>query len=232
MFLLDYFLDILLPKRCISCLKLVKDDTVFCRDCLNKIPIFNSFFCPRCGARIPEFKKICHKEEKFILGAATDYNNTVKQAIRRIKFKFISKGIEPLSNLLINYFQKLNFGDKRIKNFIVIPIPLSKKRFKERGFNQSELIAQNFANYFGFKFEKNVLYRNKHSKPQSAINDFNLRKQNVFNCFAVLNKDLIKNKNIILIDDVLTSGATLGEAVKVLKKSGAKFVLALVVAKA
>jgi len=232
MFLLDYFLDILFPKRCISCLKLVKDDTIFCEDCLSKIRIFNSFFCPKCGARIPEFKKICHKEEKFILGAATDYNDIVKQAIWRLKFKFIQKGAYPLANLLINYFKNLNFGNKKNKNFIVIPIPLSKKRFKERGFNQTELIAQIFADYFNFKLEKNVLYREKHSKPQSEIDNFNLRRQNVLNCFRVLNKDLIINKNIILIDDVTTSGATFKEAVKALNKSGAKFILALAITKA
>jgi ComF family protein len=230
MFLLDYFLDILFPKRCISCLKLVKDDTIFCEDCLNKIRIFNSFFCPKCSARIPEFKKICHKEEKFILGAATDYNDIVKQAIWRLKFKFIKRGAYPLANLLINYFKNLDFKYKI--DFIVIPISLSKKRFKERGFNQSELIAQIFANYFNFELETNVLYREKHSKPQSEIDDFNLRKQNVLNCFKVLNKDLILNKNIILIDDVTTSGATFKEAVKVLKESGAKSILALAVAKA
>jgi len=230
MFLLDYFLDILFPKRCVSCLKLVKDDAVFCEDCLNKIRIFNSFFCPRCGARIPKFKKICHKEEKFILGAATDYNDIVKQAIWRLKFKFIKRGAYPLANLLINYFKNLDFKHKAY--FIVIPIPLSKKRFKERGFNQSELIAQIFANYFNFKLETNVLYREKHSKPQSEIDDFNLRKQNVLDCFKVLNKDLILNKNIILIDDVTTSSATFKEAVKVLKESGAKSIFALAVAKA
>jgi len=230
MFLLDYFLDILFPKRCISCLKLVKDDTIFCEDCLSKIRIFNSFFCPKCSARIPEFKKICHKEEKFILGAATDYNDIVKQAIWRLKFKFIKRGAYPLANLLINYFKNLDFKHKTY--FVVIPIPLSKKRFKERGFNQSELIAQIFANYFNFKLETSVLYREKHSKPQSEIDDFNLRKQNVLNCFKVLNKDLILNKNIILIDDVTTSGATFKEAVKVLKEAGAKSILALAVAKA
>mgnify|MGYP001127602122 CR=1 FL=1 len=230
--LLNYFLDVLFPKRCIGCLKLVKDDLNFCEDCLVKIRIFNSFFCSKCGARIPEFQKICHKGEKFILGAATDYNDIVKQAIWRLKFKFIKRGAYPLANLLINYFKNLNFSNKKNKNFIVIPIPLSKKRFKERGFNQSELIAQIFANYFNFKLEKNVLYRWKHAKPQSEIDDFNLRRQNVLNCFKVLNKDLITNKNIILIDDVVTSGATFKEAVKVLKESGAKFILALAIAKA
>jgi len=230
MLLLDYFLYILFPKRCISCLKLVKDDTIFCEDCLSKIRIFNSFFCPKCGARISEFKKICHKKEKFILGAATDYNDIVKQTIWRLKFKFIQRGAYPLANLLINYFKNLDFKNKI--DFIVIPVPLSKKRFKERGFNQSELIAQIFANYFNFKIEINVLYREKHSKPQSEIDDLNLRKQNVSNCFKVLNKDLILNKNIILIDDVTTSGATFKEAVKVLKESGAKSILALAVTKA
>jgi ComF family protein len=229
---LEKTLDVLFPKRCIGCFNFVSNNSYFCKDCLSKIQIFDSFFCPKCKARIPGIKKICHQEEKFILGSATNYNEPVKQAIWRLKFKFITSGAEPLTNLLINYFKNLNLQELKIENFIVIPIPLSKKRLKERGFNQSELIAKLFAKHFNLKLETNILYRIKNAKPQSEINDFSLRKENVLNCFAVLNKNLIQNKNVILIDDVVTSGATFKEAVKTLKLAGAKKIIALAIARA
>jgi ComF family protein len=231
--LFNLILDILFPKRCPGCLALIKDDSNFCNHCLNQIKIYNSLFCFKCGGRLYDFKKICHPNQKFILGAATNYNNITEKAIHLLKFKYISRTAQPLANLLINYFnQILNYTSLNILNFIVIPIPLSKKRLRWRGFNQSELIAQIFANYFNLKLETDILFRVKHSKPQSEINDLNQRKLNVNKCFQIQNKDKIKNKNILLIDDIITTGSTVNEAVSVLKSAGARKIIVLAICKA
>lgn len=229
----ELILDILFPKRCPGCFTLVKNDLNFCSNCFNQIKIYNSLFCSKCGGRLYDFKKICHPNQKFILGAATNYNKVTENAIHLLKFKYVSRAAWPLANLLINYFnQILNYTSFNISNFIVIPIPLSKKRLKLRGFNQSELIAQIFANYFNLKLENDVLVRIKHSKPQSEINDFNQRKLNVNGCFTIQNIKKVKNKNILLIDDIITTGSTINEAVSVLKSADPQKIIVLAICKA
>jgi ComF family protein len=231
--ILEIILDILFPKRCPGCLCLVKDDSNFCNSCLNQIKIYNSLFCVKCGGRLYDFKKICHPKQKFILGAATNYNKITENAIHLLKFKYASRAAWPLANLLINYFnQILNYSYLNISNFIVIPIPLSKKRLRWRGFNQSKLIAQIFADYFNLKLETDILLRVKHSKPQSEINDVNQRKLNVNGCFQIQNENKIKNKNILLIDDIITTGSTMNEAVSILKLAGAQKIIGLAICKA
>lgn len=223
-------LDILFPRRCPSCLA-IQDKNKFCSNCLSKIKFFDSLFCPKCFNRLPDFKRSCHLDEKFILGAATDYNEFIQKAIWNLKFNLVKDAAEPISNLLINYFKMiLNYYLIDLKNFIVVPMPLSSKRLKERGFNQSKLIAEFFANYFNLPLEKEILLRVKHSKAQSEINEFEKRKLNVKNCFMVNTKNI--NKNIILIDDVFTSGATMKEAVRIFKKHNAKKIIGLVISRA
>lgn len=228
----DLILDILFPKRCPGCFKITNDDSSFCNFCLNKIEIFNHLFCARCGARLYKFKKICHPNEQFIWGAATNYGPPIQEALHLLKFQFVSRVANPLANILIKYFQNLLiYHQINIKKFIVMPMPLSPKRFKNRGFNQSELIAKIFANYFKLNLINNVLIRIKHSKPQSEIKNFEERKLNVLNCFALKNKEVVKNKNIILIDDVITSGSTAREAVKTLKEGETRKIIVLAIAR-
>ncbi len=225
----EKILNILFPPRCPACLA-IQNENKFCCDCLDKIKIFDFLFCPKCFNRLPDFKKKCHPEEKFILGAATDYNEFIQKAIWNLKFNLVKDAAEPISNLLINYFKTiLNYYLIDLKNFIVVPIPISLKRLKERGFNQSELIAGFFANYFNLPLEKEILLRVRHSKPQSEIKDFEKRKLNVQDSFDIKAKTI--DKNIILIDDVFTSGATMREAVFELKKHNIKKIIGLVISR-
>lgn len=111
-----------------------------------------------------------------------------------------------------------NFGQP-----ILVPIPISKSRLRERGYNQSELIAKNLS---GFVVETKILIKIKDTPRQARIENRQTRMQNVLGSFAVQNAELIQNRNIILIDDVATTGATLKEARKVLKNAGARKIIA------
>lgn len=225
--------NIIFPIKCPGCLKIIKDDSNFCQNCLQKIKIYNNLFCPKCYNRLTNINNKCHPQEKFILGAATEYNNITEQAIHLLKFQFASCVAKPISFILIKYFENiLKYNNINISNFIVIPIPISKKRLKFRGFNQSEIIAEYFTKYFNLKLEKNILLRIKHSKSQSEIKNIEERKSNVLNCFEIKNKKYIQNKNIILIDDIITTGSTIKEAVKILKNNKVKKIIALTVCKA
>jgi ComF family protein len=194
------------------------------------LPINQTLFCPVCRARQAEGKKICHKFAQYQLGAATTYNQEVIRAmIWRLKYRGKTAYAPILANLLIRYLESCNLN---LKLYTIVPMPLSQKRLRERGYNQTSLIAKTVAENFGLIVEERALTRQRHTKPHMELKDWDERRKNILNCFGVANPALIKNKNIILIDDVFTSGATMSEAVHALKDFGAKKVIGLVVAKA
>ena len=114
---------------------------------------------------------------------------------------------------------------------IVSPIPLHPGRERERGFNQSDLLAEIFSKHFGLA-KINLLERKINNQPQAKSKNYQERQENMKNCFSLVRGGSVKNKNIILVDDVFTSGATLREAARTLKKAGAGKIIGLVVAKA
>ncbi len=168
----------------------------------------------------------------------------------------IKELVNPLGQLLINTLKQAKIDP----SFILIPIPLHRKRFLFRGFNQAELLARILGKELNLKVENEILKRKIFTLPQTELKDPEARKQNIKNAFSLVDaerskitlkslfcfqksslkssinslspKDKIKNKNIILIDDVLTTGATLQEAAKVLKKARARKIWALVLTKA
>ena len=122
-----------------------------------------------------------------------------------------------------------------------MPIPLHKKRLKNRGFNQAELLAKEIAEHYSLCLETEILKRKQAIIPQAKIKNHKARRANIKNIFeidpkftkkcVVKKQNLLKDKTIILIDDVTTTGATLSEAAKILKRAGTKEVWGLVVAK-
>ena len=227
---LDYLLDFIFPPKCVGCKKNVESEEVLCSECFASLKINQTLFCGKCRARLPNSVKICHRDFPYILGAATNYDGEIiKNTIHALKFRSVKSVAQPLAEILIKYADSL---DLSFKNFSIIPIPLSRNRLRKRGFNQSELISKIFSENFGLALETDVLIRSKHTKPQSETRSLAERKENVTLCFAVNGGLNITNKNIILIDDVTTSGATLLEAAKILKSAGAKKIVALTVAKA
>lgn len=115
---------------------------------------------------------------------------------------------------------------------LLIPLPLSKERLKERGWSQTEMLAkalQKIDNHKNFSLNTKILYKIKHTQPQTKLNRAE-RLENLKNCFFV--KKNVQNKNIILLDDTTTTGSTINEARKTLLASGAKRVIAFTVAQA
>ena len=226
-------LDILFPPICIACEKSLlphEKDRFICENCFSGIQINSTLTCPVCRARLADNKKICHKEASYRLAAAANYDNElVKNLIWQLKFQKKTVAAKILGEILFLHLSSFRFP---LASFLLIPIPLHKNRKRERGFNQSELIAEALEKKTGLPMVTNALIRIKDTPPQTETRDFEERKKNMEKSFMVLYPDLIKNKNIILIDDVFTSGSTITEAVKTLKSHGAKRVIALTVAKA
>jgi competence protein ComFC len=117
-------------------------------------------------------------------------------------------------------------------SWILIPIPISKKRFRERGYNQAELIAQPLAKTFGLKTSSKILFKSKHTNKQGTAKSKEDRAHNILGSFEIVKKyqNFIQNKNIILIDDITTTGSTLIEAREILLHAGVKRVIAWTIA--
>ena len=119
----------------------------------------------------------------------------------------------------------------QIKKYdIIIPVPVSKKRFKQRGYNQSALIAKNLAKTLNIDYKENVLVKIKDNKPQSEMGQ-DKRKSNVKGVYTIKNKEIINQKKILLIDDIFTTGNTVNECAKVLIENSANNVGIFTIAK-
>jgi len=239
-------LDILFPPICLNCQKSLDGrNKLICENCLYSIKLNHTLFCPICRARLADNKRVCahyydydddHDKKKrsfyYYLAAAGNYDDQVLQnLIHYFKYKRVKNLAPVLGEILIKYLDNLSLSIVNSQGSIVIPIPLHYRRERERGFNQAKLLAKIVAHHFNLTLIE-ALKKIKNTKPQAKIKDIEKRMKNISNCFAIKSPEMIQNKNIILVDDVFTSGATLTEAVKTLKQNGAKKVIALVLAKA
>lgn len=196
----------------------------------QNLKLNQTLFCPVCRARLARNVKICHKNSQYKLGAATSYNEeAVRKLIWQLKYRGRTGNAAPLAKLLLHYLETCNL---KLETFLVVPVPLSKTRLRKRGYNQATLLAKILSENLKLPVVDNALIRIKDAPPQAEVRDWETRKTNIQNSFSVADSALIKNKNVILVDDVFTSGATLNEAAKTLKSAGVKQILALVVAKA
>lgn len=221
-------LSILFPPHCLVCDVNLKAG-VICEPCFEKIPRFRTLFCADCGARLPGTKKICHPDFPYILGAAGPYDGSLKILIHRLKFRSVRRAAEPLAALIVRYLEDIALDAKK---FVFIPLPLSRKRRNERGFNQTEEIARYIAKSLPISVRTDILARRRNAKPQTSTTSAHERHENILGCFSIAKPSAILHKDIIILDDVTTSGATLEEAARALKAAGARKIIGLAVAKA
>jgi ComF family protein len=236
----SWLLDLLFPVECLGCRQ---EGAWLCDTCLRQIK-FNG---PGKGANLiaPDLDKI------FIAG---DYDDPLlADSLKKFKYNFLTALGQPLSRFLIMFWQgqltlpenaKLNSGNAKlnsevdsallaaaagpIADTILIPIPLSKKRLRWRGFNQAEIIARALGEAFAYPLNF-ALHRKNRTAPQASLNESD-RATNIQGSFVWTGPNL-SGQTIILIDDVVTTGATLNEAAKILRAAGAGQVYGLVLAK-
>lgn len=226
-----HFLDLIFPPRCLHCRKALPDAReALCNSCTTSIPLEKTLRCGECLARIPEKKRICHKSFPYTLGAAAHYRNpAVRALVQGLKFRHAHAAAQSLGLLLSKHLESLPL---RLSSFTIIPVPLSAKRERKRGYNQSVLLANALHAHLHLPILPNVLIRVKDSDPQSKIEKWKLRRENVRGVFTVARPDLLPKSNIILLDDVTTSGATFFEAATALREAGTRRILAIAAAKA
>ena len=219
-------LSLIYPQECNCCARQVErlDDGVACRDCWSKTRIFTGkeMLCDKCGAffgdeaaQVPVY---CHKcdDHSYDKAAAVGiYENALAATIIHLKrVPILNSRAKRHLSAAINYFGTLNFD-------LIIPIPLSRQRMFERGFNQAEIIGQEIGRMSGIPVDAFSLARKTHTPIHRVGMDQKARELTVRNAFEIKRPKLIAGKNILLVDDVFTSGATSSYCAKILKKNGA-----------
>lgn len=239
-------LDLIFPKYCVNCKKI---GDYLCSDCFSRLSFDTKNICLVCGN--PSYDSLTHPRcltKNTISGSFTGvvFNGVSKKLIYQFKYKpYLSSLKRFIGDLL---YESLIQNEELIRilrtasnEIIFVPIPLSSARLRKRGYNQSEILAKELSKKFGFPV-LNCLVRIKETRSQVGLNKKE-RKENIKDAFA-LKKNVrgpvllghsshfsIKGKNVILVDDVLTSGATMSEACYVLKKAGAEKIWAIAFAK-
>jgi len=236
----DVFLDILFPIECLGC---GREKFWLCPDCNNKINFNVLQMCSSCK-KVNKFGITCEecKTDTFLdglLSAVSYEDKLVAKLIKTFKYSFVKDISKNLSGIFISFLQNMIIDTKEadlpqvLKNLnqhIIMPVPLHIKRKRWRGFNQSEELAKVISEYFNTQINLDSLIRTKNKSPQAKLKGAE-RRMNVKGCFRVKNNDLVKDKIIILIDDVVTTASTLDECAKVLKLAGAKEVWGWTVAR-
>ena len=214
--IVDNILNLIYPPVCGMCGKISKEN--LCNKCSIKIKQYEI-----TNKYIQIKKDMFFDEIKCILNYKSDIRKTI------IQYKFNNRAY------LYKTFSKIILKNKKTCGFlkkydIIIPVPMHIKRKRKRGYNQTELIAKEIAKNIDIKLITNNLVKTKNIKSQSKLSK-RQRKENVKNVFELKRKDDIKNKNILIFDDIYTTGSTVNECAKVLKNAGANKIGILTLAK-
>ncbi|MCX6793163.1 MAG: hypothetical protein NTY12_04005 [Candidatus Falkowbacteria bacterium] len=226
------FFDIIFPKYCVIC---EKEGSYFCEVCQTKDILTWDKNCFKCHNNVADLS-LCEdcKSLYFFDGllCASDYEDRIiSSLIQAYKYHFVKELAQILGLFIAKHLEKELMVSKNIffNNFFdatVIAVPLSKRRQKWRGFNQAEVIAKVVAQYFGLNFNSD-LRRLIHKKPQAKLSEAK-RLNNLQGCF---NFNGTAPAKVILVDDVITTAATVNECAKVLRAQGAEEILVLAIAK-
>ena len=223
------WLDLVFPASCVGC---GSWGGYICPDCLNKVGSIDIPICPECGK--PSVYGKTHHRCKRVWGmdglvAALPYRGLVKHLLGKYKYRLVKQLTDELVELVFSYGDLTPLQDR---NWMVLAVPLHKKRRRWRGYNQAYELAKGIAKRGDWQLVKEgVLERSVYSKPQTSFSGKE-RRQNVSGAFILgdITKELTKQP-ILLVDDVWTTGASMRECTKVLKRNGVKEVWGLVVAR-
>ena len=197
----EKLLGLIYTQQCYFC-RSTKYDTLICPECRKKIHF------------LPE--SVFLKINSCCVYTAVLYDDIIKRLIKGLKYNNKKQLAKLHAEIMYEYWKKLNIND----NFIIIPVPIHKSRLKERKYNHMDLVAEEFKKYTNYNISKNFLIRVKDTKKQ-----YNLHKderiKNLKNAFEINEKNLIdKEAKLLIIDDIISTGATIGEIIKILKEKG------------
>lgn len=230
--------DVVFPPCCASCSAVFTEGEgpLFCRGCERRIPALTPPLCPRCGISVgPEgggdhLCGACLAEEPpFDLARALGrYETVLLEAIHRFKYG----GQSALGKKLGRRMAAFPFPGFDGRAFdAVLPVPLHVRRLRERGYNQSLLLAREIARAYRLPLDFQSLQRTQVTAPQVELGR-RARQDNVRGAFAVVWPERVEGRRLLLVDDVFTTGSTIGECCRVLRKAGAARIAVLTLARA
>ena len=221
--------------NCIVCNRELPAPTphLTCNNCYHKMEHVQEGFCLKCGMKLigeGEYCLDCQAHEKYFDRAVAPvcYTGAASKLVVELKFRNKRYLARPLARYMVD-----RFLEEGLVADVVIPIPLHAKRRKERGYNQSELLAEEVARSLGVPMDASCIERVKETLPSTSLEGGRTaREENIKDAFVLKEKSAVKNKSVLAVDDVLTTGATSSEFSRVLKKAGAAKVYVLTFATA
>lgn len=220
----DKFLDWLYPPKikCIFCDNELTDENPICEECIKEGYLNSGNRCIKCDLRIKEGNIICDNCKDFrpkFIKAVCPF--VYKDRVRASILKFKSDGAKYLAQPFAKFmFERLL--EENIDFDLIVPVPSHKDTIKARGYNQATLLAKEISLLSGKPCEE-VLIKNIKTKPQKSLK-FKERHENLINSMTVTDANLIKDKTILLVDDILTTGATLNYCSELLSKAKGVYV--------
>ena len=210
----DWLLDLIYPPRCAFCRRLLdRREKGVCRFCRPKLP-----YVPADG-QIQHFRNV----DKCL--SPLYYHGNVKDSLHRYKFGGATAYADIYSEFIVKCID-----ENQISCDSITWVPLSRRRLRKRGYDQAELLAELIAKHLGQRPVR-LLKKLRDTPPQSQTGSPEKRRANIAGAYACLRPALVRGKRILLVDDIVTTGATLSEEARVLKKAGAKEVICATLAR-
>ncbi len=225
------FVDLVFPRICCGCdERIIEQGRIVCSMCERSMRPLRLPLCPRCGAEnapscADSHCPSCPCGEIYFenLRAVTPYAEVASLIVEKLKYhqrpEYAEFMAPHLARIFIQYYAAKNCE-------VIVPVPLHPTRRRERGYNQSELLARHLAPLIGLPCLPQALARICATPSQTHLGRRE-REKNVRNAFVVRQKDFVEGRVVLLVDDVATTGATLNACARVLRESGARAIYAL-----
>ena len=235
MSLLRKFIDLLYPPRCLLCRTFIASGSL-CGTCFSSFRKLVTPVCPICGG--PFLNGIqedhvceeCLRKRPYFNSAASPYlyDGRIMDAIHQFKYQGKPHMAKALGPLLASFGREWLSG---LSGLLIMPVPLHPKRLRQRGYNQSLLLARHVSAGMRASLDFMSLRRTKDTKVQTGLKKEE-RRRNVRRAFEIADRKAVKGKTVLLVDDVATTGSTLNECARALRKAGSGNVHCLVLARA
>ncbi|HET6478244.1 MAG TPA: ComF family protein [Dehalococcoidales bacterium] len=219
-------LDFIFPPYCVGC---GREGAFICPVCRQSLPRIIPPVCPRCGRPHSSgvFCPDCIRWQADIDGIRSPFRfeGVMREAIHQLKYQNLRALAAPLARMLQEYLiaSPLDID-------VLVPVPLHRKRLRERGYNQTSLLAKELGKLINTPVVDDVLVRQRHTPPQARTATIEERTHNIADAFACRGNGL-RGRRVLLLDDVATSGTTLDACATVLKANGVDSVWGLVMAR-
>ncbi|QXM05161.1 ComF family protein [Crassaminicella indica] len=225
---IDTFLDLIYPRNiyCILCNESIKKTEKYslCSSCIQKIKFIEGRACEKCGKPLEDFYFLqecpdCIKTKHFFTKgfSCVEYNEHMKELVYKLKYKNQRYIAYHMAEIMVDKLKK-----QKLSNIdYIVPVPLYKKKEKNRGFNQADLLSKYIGKAMDWKVSRKNLIKIKDTKAQNQLTR-NERKNNLKDAFSVRLLEQFTDKNILLVDDVYTTGSTVDACCREIVKARPK----------